>query len=211
MTDVSMHFYFHGLVILAVGLLGGVPFATAIRTGNGREVAWRVVHAGASSGGALVIAMGSMIGHLGMSGRWNAIALVTQLVVSIGVALWLGNQYDPFTGFVILATILVDIFAPMYILLNIACLMYFLRFRRDEFNVLRHAILPILGALAFIPAFFAGAGIPAFSFITSLPRPLWYAGPIAAIWMVIGIAYLLWLNARDPRRILETKRVFDED
>jgi len=79
------------------------------------------------------------------------------------------------------------------------------------FSVLRHAILPILGALAFIPAFFAGAGIPAFSFITSLPRPLWYAGPIAAIWMVIGIAYLLWLNARDPRRILETKRVFDED
>jgi amino acid transporter len=139
------------------------------------------------------------------------LALITQLVVSVGVALWLGNQYSPYDGFVILATILVDIFAPMYILLNIACLMYFLRFRRDEFNVLRHAILPILGALAFIPAFFAGAGIPAFSFITSLPRPLWYAGPIAAIWMVIGIAYLLWLNARDPRRILETKRVFDED
>ena len=85
MTDVSMHFYFHGLVILAVGLLGGVPFATAIRTGNGREVAWRVVHAGASSGGALVIAMGSMIGHLGMSGRWNAIALVVQLVASYGL------------------------------------------------------------------------------------------------------------------------------
>lgn len=85
MTDVSMHFYFHGLVILAIGLLGGLPFATAIRTGNGREVAWRVVHAGASSGGALVIALGSMIGHLGMSGRWNVIALVTQLVASYGL------------------------------------------------------------------------------------------------------------------------------
>jgi amino acid transporter len=139
------------------------------------------------------------------------VPLLAQLVVSLAVALFLGFYYDPVTGFALTATILVDIFAPMYILLNIACLMYFLRFRRDEFNVLRHAILPILGALAFIPAFFAGAGIPVFSFITSLPRPLWYAGPIAAIWMVIGIAYLLWLNARDPRRILETKRVFDED
>jgi amino acid transporter len=139
------------------------------------------------------------------------VPLLAQLVVSLAVALFLGFYYDPVTGFALTATILVDIFAPMYILLNIACLLYYLRFRRDEFNGLRHAILPILGALAFIPAFFAGAGIPAFSFITSLPRPLWYAGPIAAIWMVIGIVYLVWLNARDPRRILETKRVFDEE
>jgi hypothetical protein len=85
MTDVHIHFYVHGLVILLVGLLAGVPFATAIKTGNGREVAWRVVHAGASSGGALVIAIGSMIGHLGMSGQWNAIALVTQIVASYGL------------------------------------------------------------------------------------------------------------------------------
>ena len=88
------------------------------------------------------------------------LALVTQLVVSIGVALWLGNQYDPYTGFVILATILVDIFAPMYILLNIACITYFWRYRRDEFNWWLHGLIPVLGALAFIPAFCAGAGHP---------------------------------------------------
>ena len=88
------------------------------------------------------------------------LALVTQLVVSIGVALWLGNKYDPYTGFVILATILVDIFAPMYILLNIACITYFWRYRRDEFSWLLHGLIPVLGALAFIPAFCAGAGIP---------------------------------------------------
>jgi len=138
------------------------------------------------------------------------LAMLAQLVVSIAIALFLGYHYDPYTGFVMTATILVDIFAPMYILLNIACLFYFLRFRRDEFNWLRHGVLPILGALAFIPAFFAGAGIPAFSFITALPAPLSYAGPAAAIWMVIGIVYLIWLNARAPERIVETKRVFDE-
>lgn len=139
------------------------------------------------------------------------VALVTQLVVSIGVALWLGFQYDPYTGFALTATILVDIFAPMYILLNIACLTYFLRFRRDEFHWFRHGVLPVLGALAFIPAFCAGAGIPAFSFISPLPHPLSYAGPAAAIWMVIGVLYLLVLNVRHPQRILETKRVFDEE
>jgi amino acid transporter len=138
-------------------------------------------------------------------------ALVAQLVFSLAVALFLGFYYDPVTGFGLTATILVDIFAPMYILLNIACLTYFWRFRRDEFNIVRHGILPILGALAFIPAFFAGAGIPAFSFISTLPSPLSYAGPIAAIWVVIGIGYLFLLNSRAPERILETKRVFDEE
>jgi len=139
------------------------------------------------------------------------LALVAQLVVSVGVSLWLGFQYDPYTGFVMTATILVDIFAPMYILLNLACLLYYLRFRRDEFNMFRHGLLPILGALAFIPAFFAGAGIPAFSFISSLPRPLSYAGPAAAIWMVIGVGYLLVLNRRSPDRIRQTRLVFDEE
>jgi amino acid transporter len=137
-------------------------------------------------------------------------ALLAQLVVSLSVALYLGFHYDPVTGFALTATILVDIFAPMYILLNIACLTYFWRFRRDEFNVVRHGILPILGALAFIPAFFAGAGIPAFSFISTLPSPLSYAGPIAGIWLVIGVGYLIFLNRRAPDRILQTKRVFDE-
>jgi amino acid transporter len=139
------------------------------------------------------------------------LALITQLVVSVGIALWLGNKYDPYTGFVILATILVDIFAPMYILLNVACLMYFLRYRRDEFHVVRHGILPVLGVLAFIPAFFAGAGIPVFSFISSLQKPVSYAGPIAAGWIVLGLVYLAVLSTRDPDRILETKRVFDEE
>jgi amino acid transporter len=139
------------------------------------------------------------------------LALVAQLVFSLAVALVLGFHYDPYTGFLLTATILVDIFAPMYVLLNVACLLYFLRFRREEFNVIRHGLLPILGALAFIPAFFAGAGIPAFSFISSLPKPLSYAGPIAAIWLVIGVVYLVVLNLRSPDRILQTQRVFEED
>src|SRR5262249_38180314 len=138
------------------------------------------------------------------------VPLVAQLVFSLAVALFLGFYYDPVTGFGLTATILVDIFAPMYILLNIACLTYFWRFRRDELTVVRHGTLPILGALAFIPAFFAGAGIPAFSFISSLSSPLSYAGPIAGLWILIGIVYLVVLSYRDPRRILETKRVFDE-
>jgi amino acid transporter len=142
------------------------------------------------------------------------VALVTQLVVTVGVSLWLGFQYDPYTGFLLTATILVDIFAPMYVLLNIACITYYWRRRRDEFSWLMHGLLPVLGALAFIPAFFAGAGItgvPGLGFITAFPKPLSYAGPAAGIWMAIGVVYLVFLAVRRPARITETERVFVED
>jgi hypothetical protein len=72
-------------------------------------------------------------------------------------------------------------------------------------------LIPLLGAIAFIPAFCAGAGIPVFSFITALPKPLSYAGPAAAIWMGIGLVYLIVLMVTRPARINETKRVFAED
>lgn len=55
-----MHLYysFHGLLILLVGLLSGFPFAQSIKSKNGREVAWRVVHAGGASAGLMLIAVG---------------------------------------------------------------------------------------------------------------------------------------------------------
>ena len=64
---------------------------------------------------------------------------------------------------------------------------------------------------AFIPAFFAGAGIPVFSFITPLPSPLSYAGPAVRIWVVIGLIYLGYLYARHPERVRETRRIFITD
>jgi amino acid transporter len=136
------------------------------------------------------------------------IALVTQLLITIGVALWLGEQYTPLIAFELTATIIVDVFVPLYILLNLACIVYFARFRRAEFNWLLHGVFPVLGIAAFVPAFFAGAGIPVFSFITPLPAPLSYAGPAVGVWMVLGIIYMAYLYVRHPSRIAETRRVF---
>ncbi len=101
--------------------------------------------------------------------RSPSVATVCQFVVGIGVSLWLGFQYDPITAFALLATTLTVFFVPMYMLLNISCSAYYPRHERDEFNPLKHLVIPILGVLAFIPAFFAGAGIPVFSFIPRLP------------------------------------------
>jgi amino acid transporter len=143
--------------------------------------------------------------------RAPVIALVTQLLVTIGVAVWLGEQYTPLIAFDLTATIIVDVFVPLYILLNLACIVYFARFRRSEFNWLLHGVMPVLGIIAFVPAFFAGAGIPVFSFITPLPAPLSYAGPAVGAWMLIGIIYLVVLYLRHPDRIAQTRRIFVDD
>jgi len=136
------------------------------------------------------------------------VGLWAQLLITIGVSLWLGEQYGPYTAFSLTATVLVDVAVPLYILLNVACIVYFARFRRDEFSWLLHGLIPVLGIAAFVPAFFAGAGIPVFSFITPLPSPLSYAGPAVGAWVILGLIYLTYLYARHPKRVLETRRVF---
>ena len=49
-------FVLHGAVVLWTGLAGGYFHARAINTGQ-HEVAWRVVHSGASMGGTMLLAM----------------------------------------------------------------------------------------------------------------------------------------------------------
>ena len=139
------------------------------------------------------------------------VGLWAQLVITVGLSLWLGFQYDPYTAFALTATIIVDVFVPLYILLNVACIAYFLRFRREELNWVLYGLFPVLGIAAFVPAFCAGAGLPVFRFITPLPRPLSYAGPVVGAWVVIGIGYMLYLQGRHPERIIETRRIFVEE
>jgi amino acid transporter len=125
-------------------------------------------------------------------------------VVSLAVMLGLGLYYDPTTAFAMVGTGLVILIVGVYILMNAACIGYFTRNTDRGFNPLSHIIVPILGIAAFVPAWCAGAGIkfPGLSFITPLPAPLSYMGPAVAVWMVIGVAYLIYLYLRDPQRVV---------
>jgi hypothetical protein len=56
MNSLSLQFALHGALALLFGLVGGIFFFRAIKLGRG-EVAWRVVHAGACSAGAMLLAI----------------------------------------------------------------------------------------------------------------------------------------------------------
>jgi amino acid transporter len=152
----------------------------------------------------------SIFAKLHPTHRSPSAAVIGQLVVTVALSLILGFTYDPLTAFIFVATIITVVFIPIYMVVNIACMAYYLRFRRDEFNPLLHGVIPVLGVLVFIPAFFAGAGLPVFKFIGRLPKPFSYAGPIALAWMLIGLIYLVILYLTNPDRVRATATVFLE-
>jgi amino acid transporter len=145
--------------------------------------------------------------------RWRSpdVAVVTQLVVGVGVSLWLGLQYTPLTAFALVGTIVTAVIISIYMVVNLACLVFYLREGRDEFNWFLHGVVPILGIAAFVPAFLTAVGIQAFSFVSALPYPISLVGPVVGIWYAIGVVILVLLLARRPERLRDTGRVFVEE
>ena len=149
--------------------------------------------------------------------RWQSpyVAVIVQFVLALVVALPLGYRYGPVTAFSLVATMVTAVIILIYITLNVACIGFYLRERRSEFNVFLHLIMPVLGVLAFIPAIMAALGIgqSLISFITPLPYPLNLAGPVVAGWLAIGLVYLiiLYASGRGERaRSLNDLYVVDE-
>ena len=139
----------------------------------------------------------------------NAIHLQALLgiVLAVGLSLWLGAAYPdtpgPLNTYFWLGYALGLLFAGMYIAVNIAVIGFYLRERRDEFNVIRHVVVPVIGAILMIPAFFSALGGVTIPFINlelaSLGEPYSFVPPLVAIWMVVGIVLgiVLWSGRRE--------------
>jgi amino acid transporter len=145
--------------------------------------------------------------------HWRSpyIAVIAQLIVGIGVALPLGFIFDPLPAFVLIATMATAVVVLIYIALNLAVIRFYLRERRDEFNPIRHLVVPIVGIAFFIPGWLTAVGIRAFSFVAALTGPASRVGIVVGIWFVIGLVYLGFLLATRPERVRDTGRVFTEE
>jgi amino acid transporter len=145
--------------------------------------------------------------------RWRSpdVAVVVQFVVGVGVAVWLGLQYGPLNAFALVGTIVTAVIIAIYMVVNLACLVFYLREERASFSPLLHGLVPILGIVAFLPPFLTAVGIQAFDFVSALPYPISLVGPVVGIWYAIGLVYLVVLSSRRPERLREFGRVFVEE
>jgi amino acid transporter len=138
----------------------------------------------------------------------NAVHFQVLLAIVVAVAGGLILSDDPYAGsgpiniYVFIGTMLGLLFAGMYMAVNVAVIGFYWRERRDQFNVIKHLLIPILGVLAMIPAMMSvigGLTIPFFD-ITLDPysNSLRFTAPIVGVWMAIGIVLfvVLWFGNR---------------
>jgi amino acid transporter len=136
-------------------------------------------------------------------------AVHVQGVLGIVLALGLGLLFNgeasggPLTTYFFIGYILGLSFAAMYIAVNAASIGYFLGEGRDQFNVIKHLVVPIVGIVAMVIGFVSALGgvtIPIINaVIPPLSPPFTYAPPIVGIWAIVGIVLFFVLRARNPQ------------
>ncbi|MEN8130194.1 MAG: hypothetical protein ABFS45_08350 [Pseudomonadota bacterium] len=91
MDEPSRHLFFHGALILFIGLLTGVPYAKAIIQGNTEFVisAWRVAHSAISIGAILLLALAPGLTQLviSLAFKWVLTALLVLSAYAFAIAL----------------------------------------------------------------------------------------------------------------------------
>ncbi|MGD0700797.1 MAG: APC family permease [Trebonia sp.] len=79
----------------------------------------------------------------------------------------------------------------VYFLSNLALPFYYRRYRPQEFNVLKHAVLPVLGMIAI--------AVPVYYLVKPGQAAPYDWFPYAALGViVVSVGYAIWLSRRDP-------------
>jgi len=101
------------------------------------------------------------------------------------------GQMNALNFFVDSSTMGTILLLVVYFLANLALPFYYRRYRPQEFNIVKHVVLPVLGMVA--------VAVPMYYLVKpGQPSPLnWF--PYAALGViVVSVAYSVWLSRRDP-------------
>ena len=147
---------------------------------------------------------------------------IVGIIIAVGLSLYLGNAYPgvpgPLNTYFAIGYAIGLSFAGMYMAVNLATIGYYWREHRDEFNWLKHLIIPVIGFILMIPAFLGvlgGVTVPILNLeLAPLGAPYSYVPPLVGVWMLIGIVIGLyfWFRERDKlRSVREAMGETDEE
>jgi amino acid transporter len=134
---------------------------------------------------------------------------VLGIVLAVGLGLLFNGEAagGPLTTYFFIGYILGLSFAAIYIAVNAATIGYFLNEGRDQFNPLKHVLVPVLGIVVMLVGFVSALGgvtIPVINVsIPPLSAPFSYAPILVAIWLVAGAVLYFVLRSRNPQSTSE--------
>jgi amino acid transporter len=133
------------------------------------------------------------------------VAIIWMTIFALVLSLSFGWKWGPLTGFAMIATIAVPVVILVYMLVSVGCIAHYLGPRRQQFNVLLHAILPIGGiVLFFFPLYYQFYKVPP-------TYPVKYANWVAIAWVILGVVLTLFVVLWRPDRLRDIDRVYVDD
>jgi amino acid transporter len=119
------------------------------------------------------------------------VALTFYMAFSLVLSLAGGALWGPFGAYAFYGTILGLGIVIIYILINVALVIFFRRDYPSEFSIFRHGAMPIIGSLLML--------LPIYGLLWPVPAyPNNLVPYIVAAWLVIGFVYLLYISRRRP-------------
>lgn len=138
------------------------------------------------------------------SHRTPGFAIIVHTLASLVISIGLGLVYGYAGAYGLIGTVLTLGLLLLYIASCVSAFVFYRREQPQDFRVLQHVIIP---AIPVIILFFVFA-----SQVYPLPPyPLNLSLPILLVWIVLGVAYLLYLNRSNPAGLQASKDVFIKD
>jgi amino acid transporter len=119
------------------------------------------------------------------------VSFLAFFIIGLAITYIFGWNVPPVTFFGEIATLGTILIALTYLVSNIALPVYYRRYHRESFSLLKHLILPILGVFAI--------GFPLWGLIAPGQTPPFNYFPwISLVIVVIAFIYAFILSRRDP-------------
>ncbi|GHO79058.1 amino acid transporter [Ktedonobacter sp. SOSP1-85] len=129
--------------------------------------------------------------------RTPYVAIIFAMVIALVFSLLPGFIYGTTTAFALLGTILTLPIILVYMATCVSVPFFYRRRYPEEFNILRHVIVPLIPFIILLFVLY-------FQFVPLPAAPLNLAGPIVAVWLVVGIIAVAVLTRRAPHLLKES-------